>query len=499
MRIRAFALVVLLFASAAAAQSPSKILSRANKALGGEKTLNSITSWQQTGKITRVSDGAGGSFFATASGGYLYGSSFDLGGFEVATGYNGKSGWTRDSKNGLRTLTGEAGNAFQSEAVYRNTRWLKAKDEKSKISSGGVADVDGRPTNVVVLTTPKNTKIKLYFDQASDLLVREELAGKTLDYSDYRPVNGIKTPFAIKLASDGEVYDVKLDAVNYNGTVARSSYDFPTVSNEPIPNIAGLLDEVRKNADKIDEILENYSYTETRTEREMRTTGDLVEKDSEKRLLTFYKGYRITRTIEKNGRPLSPSDQAKEDKEAEKYVAEIEKKIEERERKAAASRDTSTGVAGQPTGARQRFTIGDALKGSLLINPRRERFKDREVIVFDYEPNPKFNPKTQNEKLFALCVGAVWVDVASKQVVRLEAVLSKSAGNFFAKAKRGTSFTLDNEFVNNEIWLPSRADISVQIKILFVGIDINNLVTYGDYRRFSTEVKDAVVGDEKKP
>ena len=36
-----------------------------------------------------------------------------------------------------------------------------------------------------------------------------------------------------------------------------------------------------------------------------------------------------------------------------------------------------------------------------------------------------------------------------------------------------------------------------QIKILFAGININNLIKYGDYRRFETEVKDAKVGDDK--
>ncbi|MEQ1645129.1 MAG: hypothetical protein ABL959_16890, partial [Pyrinomonadaceae bacterium] len=138
-----------------------------------------------------------------------------------------------------------------------------------------------------------------------------------------------------------------------------------------------------------------------------------------------------------------------------------------------------------------------ALKGSLLVNPRRERFKGRDVIVFDYEPNPAFKPKTRNEKLFSICNGAVWVDTVSKQVVRLDAILTQNSGNFLAKAKRGASFTLENELVNNEIWLPSRADINLQIKILFAGIDINNLIKYGDYRRFETEVKDSKVGDDK--
>ena len=492
----------IVLALAVNAQSPSKVISQANKALGGEKALKGVTSQQAAGKITRTSDGATGSY-SSASGGGLYRESFDIAGFEFASGYNGKSGWTRDSKNGLRTTTGEAARDFQAEALYRNARWLRAKDQKAKLTSGETSTVNGKSASVVLMTTAKGSRFKLYFDAATGLLLREEMpqaaAIRSFDYSDYRLVSGVQTPFAIRYGSEGEIYDITLDEAKYNQTVARSAFDFPVILNQPLPDIPKLLDEIRANVNKIDAIMENYSYTELRIERDLKSSGEFVEKSSEKRSLTFYKGYRITRTIEKNGKPLSASDQAKEDKDAGKQVADIEKRIAEKERKQIAQRDAGAGSGGQPNGEGQRITIADALRGSLLVNPRRERFGGRDVIVFDYEPNPAFKPKTRNEKLFAICNGAVWVDTTTKQIVRLEATLTENMGNFLAKAKRGASFTIENELVNNEIWLPSRADINLQIKILFAGININNLVKYGDYKRFETEVKDVTVGDEKKP
>ena len=108
-------------------------------------------------------------------------------------------------------------------------------------------------------------------------------------------------------------------------------------------------------------------------------------------------------------------------------------------------------------------------------------------------------PQTRNEKLFALCNGAVWVDAKTKQVVRLDAVLTKNAGNFLAKANRGASFSLENELINNEIWLPSQADVNLSIKILFAGININNLIKYNDYSKFKTEVKETKVDEVKRP
>ncbi len=503
MKLKFIVFLLFAFVLNISAQSPNKILSQANKALGGDKALKALRSWQATGKITRKSDGANGNYQAYAQNPNLYGEMFDLNGFEIAVGSNGKSGWSRDSKNGLRTLTGDARKDFQAETLYRNSRWLNAKAEKSKITGGGKSNVNGTAANVILLTTAKGVQIKLYFDAVTNLLLREEIPQdaivKNFDYSDYRKVDNVMEAFSITSKVGDETYEIKLDDIKHNAQIVKNVFDFPQISNEPIPDIKTLLDEIRANAEKIDRILENYSYTELRIDRELNSAGDLIEKSSEKKLLTFYKGYRISRLMEKNGKPLSVSDQSKEDKDVEKQVADIEKRIAEKERKQVTQRDTNSGAGGQPNGEGQRITIADALKGSILTNPRRERFKGIDVIVFDYEPNPQFNPQTRNEKLFALCNGAVWVDSKTKQGVRLDAVLTQSAGNFLAKAKRGASFSLENELVNNEIWLPSQADVNLSIKILFAGININNLIKYGEYSKSRVEIQDSKIDEMKKP
>jgi hypothetical protein len=203
--------------------------------------------------------------------------------------------------------------------------------------------------------------------------------------------------------------------------------------------------------------------------------------------------------LAKNGKALSAGEQADEDKKVEKQIREIEERIAQKEKKQQErERDVAANKAGTPEeGEGQRVTLSDALRGSLLVNPRRERLRGRDVIVFDYEPNPAYKPRTRFEKVFALCSGAVWVDANDKQVVRLEASLTQSSGNFLAKLKRGASFTLENERVNDEIWLPSLADINLSVKILFAGININNLIRYGDYKRFDTEVKDGKINEIK--
>lgn len=487
------------------AQSPSKILKAANKALGGEKAFQSVRSQQRFGKITRLSDGASGAFRMQAAQPNLYNSRFDLNGFETEIGYNGRSGWTRSSRDGLRTFTGKASRDFQFETTYRNSLWLNYKKEKSKITSGGKASVNGRPADVLILTSAKGAAIKLFFDALNAQLLREEIpAGdetKTFDYTDYRAVDGVNEPFTINAKIGADAYEIKLDKVAHNQTIAAEDFDFPKISGEPLPDIPTLLAELQKNEDRIDAILENYSYTQKSIKRELGKDGALRETDSETFQFSFYKGNRIRRLIEKNGKSLSEKEQADEDKDVQKRVAEIEKKIAEKEAKTAAAQNSD----GTPDSEGQRISIAEVLRASRLINPRRERFRGRDVVVFDFEPNPNFDFKNAKSflKFFGKTAGVMWIDVEDKQVARLEAFLFdnfKVGGGLLANLKKGASFALEQERVNGEVWLPSVADINLSVKVLLVkGITVNQILKSYNYRKFSTEVKDSKIDEVKNP
>ena len=495
--------VLLLFAfTFASAQSPDKILKNAVKSLGGEKVLRRLSSKQKKGTITRIRDNVNGNFLSQNSQPNFFTETFDVSGFENSVGFNGKSGWRRDSQNGLRTLTGDEGKSLQAEAAYRNNLWLNYKKEKSKISSGGQTQINGKQANIVSLNTAKGVLIKIYFDAASGLPVREEFPQLFLitDYADYRNVNGVQEPFLITSTIDNEKYEIKLDSVVHNSPIAKTVFDFPNFSNEPLPDIPTLLKEIQANQDKIDEILENYTFTQTNIKRELGKDGILRDKESETFQRTFYKGYRINRQIAKNGKPLSADEQAKEDKEAQKKVAEIEKEIAKKE-----ARTIKQNINGTPSEDSQRPSIADILRASNLINPRRERFRGRDVIVFDFEPNPNYNFKNAKDflKLFGKTAGVMWIDLQDKQVARLEAFLAdnyKIGGGLVANLQKGASFTLENERINNEIWLPSLSEINLSVKVFLIkGISLNQLVKYSDYQKFNSEVKDSKVNEIKQP
>jgi hypothetical protein len=94
-----FFIFLLAFSSNVSAQSPIKILKQANKALGGEKVLQNVRSREKKGKITRLKDGASGNFKSQTAQPNFYNEIYDFDGFETESGFNGKSGWRRDSRD----------------------------------------------------------------------------------------------------------------------------------------------------------------------------------------------------------------------------------------------------------------------------------------------------------------------------------------------------------------------------------------------------------------
>ena len=59
-----------------------------------------------------------------------------------------------------------------------------------------------------------------------------------------------------------------------------------------------------------------------------------------------------------------------------------------------------------------------------------------------------------------------------------------------ASLKEGATFVLEQDRINNEIWLPTRADINLSVKVLMVkGFTANSVIEYGNYKRFKVEAE----------
>ncbi len=475
-------IVILLFLvfGKVFAQSPEGVLKKAAKASGFEKEMRNIQGWKLRGKIVRLSDNAGGTFLAESQQPNLYRETMTLKNVEISRSSNGKSAWMRDSRDGLHTLTGEAGEDLKAEAFFRANRWMRVKEEKSIVSSGGKTNLFGKTADAVILTTAKNVRIKLYFDAVSNLLIREEIPfGETtrvFDYSNFRPIDGVQEPFTIKVSEGSERFEIQVEQVLHNTSANRAVFDFPANPNEKLPDIRAFVDEVTRNQDKVDQALENYSYVEEVTDREFDKAGNLKTTKVEKYEISNLKGQEIRRLVERNGQPLSAKDQEKQDKDVQKNVEKIE----------------------QTASTEKPPSIAEILKSSNLVNPRRENFKGRDVIVFDFERNPNsVSPKNDDSLLFSKFFGTFWIDEKDKQVARVEAKLGENVniGGVALKIKKGAYFIAEQARFDEEVWLPSSSDVNISVRILLVaGFKLNQISKYSNYKKFSTEIIKSEVG-----
>src|SRR5215468_564572 len=218
-------------------------------------------------------------------------------------------------------------------------------------------------------------------------------------------------------------------------TTARAQSADRIVKNEPLPDLDALLARLRENQQALEQLREKFAYTETITQYQLDNQGAVKEKSSETREMTIYRGHRIWRTIAKNGRPLSTKDQAKEDRRVEK-----------------ARRDLDSGRGVMSPDNQRRVKLSELLRVSRFTNARRERFRQRDVIVLDFEPNPNFKPAHFYDRFINSLAGAIRVDERDLQITRAEFQLVeafKVGGGALAAIKSGSRFVSEQDRISD--------------------------------------------------
>jgi hypothetical protein len=253
-------------------------------------------------------------------------------------------------------------------------------------------------------------------------------------------------------------------------------------------DVPSLLAKVRDHQDAIDHMKEKYTYTQTSTEVETDNSGRERKRETKTYDVSFYNHREIDRLTAVNGKPLSDADKAKEDRRLEKLI-----------------RDLEAGKNPPDPDANRRMSIATLLRAEHLRNPRRDVFGGRNVIVFDFEPDPAFRPASSYESFYRDMAGTMWVDEADLQVARVEFKLigafKVGAGAFF-EMKPGAWFLSEQGRFFGEIWLPTRSEVKFDGRaLLFYKFGADESTTYSDYRRFdvSTEEKVKAPGSSDKP
>ncbi len=478
----------MLACTFAQAQEPAKIIDQYLKAEGGRKALSKIQTLTLEGTFP-ATEGHPGTYTFYIKAPNRYYSELLIENQPAIVAYNGKSAWHQDSTGDPSTLLGDSGAQLEAASQYYNSHLLDLKKAKIAVAFIGHAQVSGKDTLQLELTNPAGLKRELFFDPQSHLLIKEsaQIDGVSDEriYSDFRPESGIQLPHALELHRGAAVYNITMTHASINATVGERVFDFPKKSQVQLPDLKALFKEIDDNQKAIDKIKENYAGTRVEDETEFESDGRVKKHEVNEYTFFYFDGDEISTLVKKDGKPLSDDELNKENEKTQKRIEEIQKHQAKKDAKEEKEKEEGKDSDSEDPG------IEIFLRASQFVNPRRERFRGQDVLVFDFEPNPEFKAHKLVEKVVQKLAGVVWIDEKAHDVARIEAYFvgdMKFAGGLVANLQKGTSFVSEQEFVNNEVWLPTYEEAHVGVRVLLVkGFKVNEVTRYSDYKKFNVD------------
>jgi hypothetical protein len=218
------------------------------------------------------------------------------------------------------------------------------------------------------------------------------------------------------------------------------------------------------------------------------TQKDITEADGKREVevaeIIPLDGTPYERLISKDGHPLSPEEQRKEQRKYERVLHQREKESpaerNERIRKYEHEREFVT-------------DIPDAYD----FKPAGEQVVEgRPAWVITMTPKPGFAPTKVHGALLEHIEGKLWIDKEDCQWAKAEAHVFDTFGIgwILARVERGTNFTVEQNRVANGLWMPRRITINGAAHVMLVHTkSINEELLYSGYR------KEGSVSAEKRP
>ena len=499
--ITLFAVFLPAIALPSRAQDANKIIDQYQKAAGGSKVRSKILTLTIEGTFTSADGAKSGSYtFDIKSPNRYYselnvetGVSVDaaqpkLEAHHLIEAYNGKSAWHEDASGAVSSLLGSEALQMEDAALYYNLHFNNLKKNKIGFALVGHSQVQGRDTLQIELTSPAGLKREIFFDEQTHLIAKESavIAGvnQAMFYGDYRVVDGVRVPFKIELHRGSEIFQIAVTRAVMNPVVGERVFDFPRKSQVQLPDLKALFKQIDDNQKAIDKILENYAGTRNEEETEYDNAGQVKKKELKEYTFFYMYGDEISTLVKKDGKALSDDEQKKENEKAQKEIADVQKTHDKKDAKEAKAEEQGKKNDDDPD-------IETFLRAAQFTNPRRERFRGQDVLVFDFEPNPEFKPHKMAEEIVHKLAGVIWIDEKALDVVRLEAYFVgdfKIGGGVLANLQKGTSFIFEQAFMNNEVWLPTYMEAHVGARVLLVkGLKVNEVIRYSDYKKFNVD------------
>lgn len=257
-------------------------------------------------------------------------------------------------------------------------------------------------------------------------------------------------------------------------------------ANAPLPDPRQLMRDVMAHQQQLESVRENYTYSSSQIVQDLDGGGRVAKTESSEYEDFFVNGHAIERMVKKNGQPLNDREQQKETERVTKLVEKAGKT-----------------PSNQPLEG-QVISISRVLEIMDVSVPRREIFRGRTTIVFDFVGRKNAKTHGMAEDASKKLKGTIWIDETDRQVAHLEVMFYDNfhvGGGLVANVLKGSSFRFDQAPVHplsdkgsapedGGLWMPTGSEATMQARVLLLKNMRQHFVERDyDYKRFKVETQ----------
>jgi hypothetical protein len=230
--------------------------------------------------------------------------------------------------------------------------------------------------------------------------------------------------------------------------------------------------------------MKDYTWQAHSVEKHLDSHGKVVSTKRETWETLMLDGQPYRRTLERDGKPLSPEEQRSEQKKLDREsrrlssepLAEKQRRLEEMEKR---RRREFAFLSEIPELFDLRFEGDSTLDG-------------RSVWVVSGAPKRDARAKSGDAKMLLKLRGRMWIDKATYQWARVEAETTDtiSWGLFLARLDSGAKMIFEQTEVNSELWLPKRLLLTGSGRVgMIKRLARDEEIEWSNYRKFSVDSK----------
>ena len=269
--------------------------------------------------------------------------------------------------------------------------------------------------------------------------------------------------------------------------------------DNPVPSLSqdqirDLIRQTASNDMENDKRQRDYTYIQREEEHHLDGKGQVKSTETKTSEVLEIYGEQVERLIAKDDKALAEKDAKKEEEKIQKLIDkrknESEEERDKREKKEEKDREQDRQFVREVADAYNFTFVGiDSLSG-------------RDTYVIDGEPRPGYEPHLKEAKILPKFRFRAWIDKDEAQWKKLDVqcIDTVSFGLFLARVHKGSRIIIEQTRINDEVWLPQHIAVKIDVRLaLLKNFDVEDDITYRDYKKFRTDTKIIPVGEVQPP